>query len=123
MNTDRPVFFWDSCVFFRYLNRDTADHPDYLEHIARFVSDLDQKRIGVFCSGMALAEITPTAIVTSGRTIKDFYDTFMAHFTVIHTNNEIMKSVAQVKGRSYIHKDPQENQKSVIYQRLMPSIW
>lgn len=100
-SSSKPTYFWDSCVFYRFLNA-TSSAP--ATDIAQFIADAQANKISILCSTLAFAEIRPSALRKQGyETIDEFFDDMNGVFLPIGPTPEIMKRAAILKDHKYTH--------------------
>jgi hypothetical protein len=91
-----PEYFWDSCVFIRYLIGKDSD--ECYDDICQFVRDAKDKKIKIHFSSLVFTEIRPRYLLQSGRkSIQDFFDDLGASFYSIDPSPNILISAAHIK--------------------------
>ena len=91
-----PAVFWDSCVFYAFLNDDTAAYD--VDGIAGLLGQARRGQIQIFTSSIALAEIVPSAIKPAiARSLASFLDDFRSAITVVTPSPTVMLRAGQLR--------------------------
>jgi hypothetical protein len=99
LNSPIANYFWDSCVFIRYL---TGGPPQYTKDIAQHITDATSGKTLIHYSTIALAEIKPSQLVKQGYgDINAFFADFEGAFSPIGPSPDILIRAASVRDISY----------------------
>jgi len=104
-----PAYFWDSCIFYRFLDRLSA--ASHTADVVQFVADAKRGDIEILCSTLVLAEIRPSALIRGGYpSMSRFLEDMKGAFNMIAPTPDILGKTAVLKDRKYIHarKAPRE---------------
>jgi hypothetical protein len=101
--TERAAYFWDSCVFYKFLNK--AANAPYTADVVQFIEDAKRGEIDILCSTLIMAEIRPSALIRGGYpSILRFLDDMKGAFRLIGPTPDIMQKTAILKDHKYKHK-------------------
>jgi hypothetical protein len=93
-------YFWDSCVFIRYLES-KRDAPLLLD-IGQHIADVKAGKTQIYFSTIAMAEIRPSHLTQSGYgDFNDFMKDFQGSFLPIGPTPDIMSQVASIRDFKY----------------------
>jgi len=103
--TTKRTFFWDSCVFYRFL---TGKPADLVPDIEQYIQEAQKKDIQILCSTMSFAEIRPSALKQKGYgSIDEFLKDCSGVFVALDPMPEVMKQSAILKDLSFKHATKQ----------------
>ena len=87
--------FWDSCVFIRYL---TEEPSDYIDDIARYITDARNGNRKIYFSTIAYVEIRQRFLKRSGYdSIRKFFFDFGRAFLPIEPSPNILISAGEIR--------------------------
>lgn len=86
--------FWDSCVFLRYL---TENPSDYVDDIARFISDAQRGDRKIYYSTICYTEIRPGYLKRQYSDIHELFKAWGRNFIPIEPNPNILIAAGEVR--------------------------
>lgn len=99
MNDNLTHYFWDSCVFIRYL---TGEPNDLVADIAQHITDAAAGTTLIHFSTIAFAEIKPSHLTKRGYgDMNDFLEDFQGAFSPIGPSPDILIRAGSVRDISY----------------------
>lgn len=105
--SEHKNFFWDSCVFIRYLS--APDGTPLLEEIGCFIEDAKAKRCTIHYSSIVFTEVRPRYLKdTSYGTIREFFDDLGANFVAIEPNPNILIAAGELRDARSTNPYPKE---------------
>jgi hypothetical protein len=100
LNDNRIHYFWDSCVFIRYLLNEPG--AKFLRDISQYIEDAKNGKIQIHFSTIALAEIKPSHLHKRGYgDAHDFLEDFKGAFAPIGPSPDIFARSASIRDISY----------------------
>ena len=91
--------FWDSCVFYAYLN---SQSPLYIHDIEQYLNEARNGQHRLYVSSLVLAEVVPSAITRQGvGTFQDFVDDLQSAVTIVTPSPDVMHRAALLKDLPY----------------------
>ncbi|MER8717408.1 type II toxin-antitoxin system VapC family toxin [Mesorhizobium sp. M0999] len=104
--TNRPAhYFWDSCVFIRFLLKDQS--ADYFWDINQYISDAVAGKCQIHYSTIAMAEIKPSHLTASGYgDFVDFLADFEGAFSPIDPLPSVLEWCGVIRDFSYPNPEP-----------------
>ena len=91
--------FWDSCVFYAYLD---SQATLYIPDIERYLNEARNGQHRLYASSLVLAEVVPSAITRQGvGTFQDFVDDLQSAVTIVTPSPDVMHRTALLKDLPY----------------------
>ena len=92
-------FFWDSCVFYAYLDDQTTLDNSGIE---QFLHEAQHGKHRLYASSLVLAEVVPSAIRKSGiGTFQSFINDLQDAITIVTPSPDVMHRAALLKDLPY----------------------
>lgn len=91
-------YLWDTCVLYRWLN---GIPNEYVDHIGKFLEDLESKKCEIFVSTITLAEIAPSRMGNSGLSPVQVLRSISKSFIMIDTMPDIMSLAGHLRDQKY----------------------
>ena len=93
------VFYWDSCIFYAYLDSGTSHD---ISGIDQYLHEAREGQHRLYASSLVLAEVVPSAITkpTVG-TFQDFIDDLQGAITIVSPSPDVMYRAALLKDLPY----------------------
>ncbi|WP_422374883.1 type II toxin-antitoxin system VapC family toxin [Roseibium sp.] len=93
-------FFWDSCVFIRYLENNAGS--DFINDISQFIADAQSGSARIYYSTLAMAEIKPSHLTLRGYgNFNDFLEDFESAFHAISPTPDVMAQAGSIRDFKY----------------------
>ena len=91
--------FWDSCVFYAYLDSQTTLD---ISGIERYLEEARNGQHRLYASSLVLAEVVPSAITRQDvGTFQDFIDDLQSAVTIVSPSPDVMHRTALLKDLPY----------------------
>lgn len=112
MTSTNSHVFWDSCVAIRYL----TETPDsYVSDIAKLFNEATAGKVTIWISTILFAEVLPHHLKKKGYgSIQDLLDDLSGACNPIGPTPPILMQAARLRDHSYMHKEPQHNEKKRV---------
>jgi predicted nucleic acid-binding protein len=95
--------FWDSCVFYAFLNDSTATYD--IESIGQYLDSAKSGKSIIYTSSIAIAEVVPSAIrKPEVGTFLEFVEDFEGAIIVSDSTPNVMQIASQLKDLPYIRE-------------------
>jgi predicted nucleic acid-binding protein len=92
--------FWDSCVFYAYLNDERAAYD--VDSIAQYLQEARNGRHRIYASSLVLAEVTPSAITRQDiGSFQQFIDDLQGAVVLSDPTPNVMHAAARLKDLPY----------------------
>jgi len=92
--------FWDSCVFYAFLNDERTSYD--VDSIAQYIQEAKNGKHRIYASTLVLAEVTPNAIAkTEIGSFQDFIDDLQGAVVLMTPTPNIMYRAARLKDLPY----------------------
>src|SRR5712671_1162931 len=92
--------FWDSCVFYAYLNDERAAYD--VDSIAQYLQEARNGRHRIYASSLVLAEVTPSAITRPDiGSFQQFIDDLQGAVVLGDPTPNVMHAAARLKDLPY----------------------
>ena len=88
------AFLWDTCVIYRWFN---GVPNEYLDHIAKYLEELESKKSEVYISTITLAEIRSSKMGKSGLSPTQVLAGMSGSFVFIDTSPDIMSLAGHLR--------------------------
>lgn len=91
--------FWDSCVFYAFLDSATTLN---ISGIEQYLQEAKEGKHRIYASSLIFAEVTPNAITKPGiGTIRDFINDLQGTVTIVNPSPDVMHEAALLKDLPY----------------------
>ena len=91
--------FWDSCIFYAYLDSQT---PHDISGIEQYLYEARDGKHRIYASSLVLAEVVPSAITKSGiGSFQSFVDDLQGAVTIVAPSPDVMHRAALLKDLPY----------------------
>ena len=95
-----PNLFWDSCVFYAYLDHQT---PHDISGIEQYLHEAKAGKHRLYASSLVLAEVVPSAITNPDvGTFQEFIDDLQGAVTIVTPSPDVMHRAALLKDLPYV---------------------
>ena len=94
-----PNLFWDSCIFYAYLDSETTHDTSGIE---QYLHEARNGEHRLYASSLVLAEVVPSAITKPEvGTFQDFIDDLQGAVTIVTPSPSVMHHAALLKDLPY----------------------
>ena len=95
-----PNLFWDSCVFYAYLDSGTTHN---IEGIEQYLHEASDGKHRIYASSLVLAEVVPSAITKPDiGTFQHFINDLQGAVTIVTPSPDVMHRAALLRDLPYI---------------------
>lgn len=99
------AYMWDTCVLYRYLGTATTD---YVDHIEKYLEDLDAGRCEIYVSTISYAEIRASKVARLGLTPIQIVSSINKSLIPVSPSVDIMAVASHLRDQRYRQIDGPE---------------
>ncbi len=103
MASSNPNYYWDTCIFFAYLNNEVEKYAHLIDHIEQYLDECRQGLLTIYTSTVTIAEI-PSNKLSSNEygTFTDFLKDYSGAIIQVGADPNVMTLASEIKGITHL---------------------
>ncbi len=94
-----PQLYWDTCVFFAFLNNETEKYAHLIDHIEQFLEEAKQGACTIYTSAVTIAEVPAVKLSHNEYgSFNDFLEDYRGAIIQVGADPNIMMLASEIKG-------------------------